>query len=160
MAEVAKVIEVSMSKGVSVETEAGIAPRHLYGSMILCAAVLHLWWAVCVAISPEALKSTPINVFLALSSSRSVLSLLFLTAAVLAVLGFYDRNIKRAIVALSLQQVIMLITMTGALRAMWHEQYADLVLRSFWFISPDQISVVLLGVFHSIAYFEIRYWKR
>lgn len=134
--------------------------RRLYGSMILCAAALHLWWAICIAVSPEALKATPVSAFVALSGSRVVLASLFLAASALAVLAFYDRNMMRAIAALSLQQALMLITMFGALRAMWLEQYADLALRSFWFISPDQMGVVLLGVFHSIAYLEIRHWKR
>lgn len=134
--------------------------RRLYGSMILCAALLHLWWAICIVASPDALKATPVSAFLVLSGSRMVLASLFFAAAVLAVAAFYDTNVPRAIAALSIQQALMLITMFGALRAMYLEQYADLVLRSFWFIGPDQMSVVLLGVFHSIAYFEIRHWKR
>ncbi len=115
--------------------------------------MLHLTWAVALSIDSAAGNATSIHTLLNFVSSDAAI-VIYSSAAVLAISGFFQRGIREALFLLP-QQFIMMISAGGALQAMWLGQFADGVQRSHAFLITDQVPAVIAAILHTYAIIRI-----
>jgi len=117
--------------------------------MVLYAAILHLVWATTFYINEAAGNGTGLHAVSLLVPVAGLLPLLIL-ASIAALIGAFF-NFPGSHYLLLPQQVLLLISATGAITAMWLGHFADGVERSHAFIIADQAYVVLTAVSHTLA---------
>lgn len=119
--------------------------------IIWYAICLHWLWGVLLLSSPTPLEITAIAASAHLGlASASHLGILYLTVAFLALLGLAaPRGIN--VIMLIPQQIILVISAFGAIRAMALGTFADGVLRPVPFLIADQAPAVLAAFFHILA---------
>lgn len=118
--------------------------------IVLYAVLLHIIWAVSLIINPAVSGVTGIHILLHYMGSPLLTAIVLLAAAVFAVLGCVVWQPYRAFFLLP-QQLLLLLSASGALWAMITAQYADGVLRTHTFLIADQAPALLAAAFHTIA---------
>lgn len=117
--------------------------------MILSAVVLHFLWAGCVFYSDDALGPTGVAA-LARYIPAVILPWSILTAAVLALVALSLRP-AWFLLMLMPQQILLLMSASGAIEAIWLGQFADGVVRSRVFLLADQFYSILVCIGHTTA---------
>jgi hypothetical protein len=86
------------------------------------------------------------------------LGVIYITIAILAFLGWllFPMGSVRRLVMASFQQGFLMLAAWGAITAMLNSQFADGVVRSSEFISADQIGIVTVAFWHTVAIFNGR----
>jgi hypothetical protein len=135
--------------------------KHALGKyIILFATLLHLFWAVLVAIDIHAGNATSLSILFALcdNSRAAVIALLFSVA--LAALLFLDRRVRVKVgnpwmtLLLLPQQLILWLSAGAGIYAVSIQRYADGIVRSWAHISADQVPMVLTALLYTVAVLE------
>lgn len=130
--------------------------------MICYAIALHFVWAFLLIYDPGTVNATPVHALYRIFAGLSYYPDNFLAGicffcSALATLGLATSR-PWLVVLLIPQQVLLLMSATGAFEAMWLSQFADGVFRSRGFIIADQIPAVIAAVGHTVAI--IFHWTR
>jgi hypothetical protein len=120
--------------------------------------ILHGVWGIIGLSSNTQLFTTTFYALLQLTGfSQSYTSLILLGGSVLATVSLLRFQKKRREVGLFLvlpQQFLLLISMGGVIEAVLLGTYANGVIEPRVFIFADQVPILLLGCFHSLAIFD------
>ena len=124
-------------------------------AVVTVAALMHLVWAYCLLVDPSSINVTAMYgiKFLALSLPTTILVLYAVAALALCALPL--RSGWGRVLCILPQQVILLISAVGVLRAMWFGEFADGTLRTSPFLIADQIPVLLLAGFHMLSVYRV-----
>lgn len=112
--------------------------------------VVHLSWAISLLDGDDPLGATPLHTLGVLNRYALIVLLVVASAFALWSLAWPIRS-RWGIAALVPQQILLLVSGGGSLRAIVESSYADGVLRPTAFIFADQMPVVLLAVIHTCA---------
>ena len=116
------------------------------------ATVLHLFWAVGLAVDPASQNTTSVFALMSAVRDTDMASVVLFIIASLALTGFVGFKAPWVRVTLIVpQQAALTLSAIGASNAMYLSHFADLVERSRWFIINDQIPMVLLAAGHFVA---------
>ena len=128
-----------------------LRPFHL-PLILWYAAILHLWWAGLLWLSPSAADATTTAALTDCFSPRYV-SVALVVASVMSLTVLYRARAPSIWTALCLlpQQALLTLAAVGAVEAIWASQFADGVIRSRYFIAADQFPPILAAVFHNFA---------
>lgn len=118
--------------------------------IVLSAISLHIFWAINILIDHSALNANAINALYRYAWSPEWLVGVLLGASVLAVLGISCKSVW-TIFLLFPQQIILLMSASGAIESAWLGQFADGVLRPHVFILADQFYSINLAIWHTVA---------
>ena len=128
--------------------------------VVLLVSLLHLAWAVLLAVSPQAGHPTPIQPVQAVCGGRAgaiaaltASAVLALTAAVLHRRKVIVATIRERLLALALipQQFLLLVSAGGGVTAAALGHYADGTVRPWEFILGDQLPVILVAFLYTTA---------
>lgn len=119
--------------------------------VILLAIGIHLGWAVLVTINPEAVNATALNAIYRYIPSASLLVVILVVVAVMALVGILSRRPSRSWPLLIPQQILLMMSAAGAVEASWLGQFADGILRGHAFIAADQEYSMLAAICHTVA---------
>lgn len=122
--------------------------------------VLHFWWAALILFGDgTAVHATALFAVYRFVGwgSQTLTGLALVFVAALALWGMLTRR-PWIVVSLLPQQVVLMISLIGAVQAIWLQQFADGVERPFAFIAADQIDTILLALGHTAA--VISHWYR
>lgn len=118
--------------------------------MVMYAIALHLVWAVIISVDQAALGATAVDALHRHIQSVPALIAVLVIAAFLAAIGLFTTT-PWIVLLLIPQQVLLMMSASGAVEAIWLAQYADGVVRPRAFLAADQIYSVLAAVCHTIA---------
>lgn len=118
--------------------------------MVFFAVVLHLVWGTCILVDAAATNATAVHAVYQYVHPPIALALTFYTVAILAAIGLATKS-PWIVLLLLPQQLILMMSASGAIDAMWLAQFADGVIRPRSFLIADQLYSVLLAVGHTIA---------
>ncbi len=124
--------------------------KHPRPIIILYCILLHLSWAGIVYWDHDATGATAVNALFRIFGSIEALIVALITTSVLAIVALFTR-VPWAVVLLSPQQSLLLISASGAIGAMVLSMFADGVIRPRAFIIADQMHIVLAAVGHAFA---------
>lgn len=130
-------------------------PERLISLMVLFAVCLHLTWAILIWVDPTAVNATALNaayrpIARFVSSDFHVLSGILVTVALTATYGMFTR-IPWVVVLLLPQQLVLMMSASGAIEAIWLGQFADGVARARAFLAADQCYSILAAIGHTTA---------
>ena len=122
-------------------------------------SLMFVAWSVLLIWLPAAVLATPVSPLASLFGSRALVIAVLLAAALLAQSAivlhrFPQRRLIPAwllILALSPQQLLLLISAFGGIRAAVDGHYADGTVRPWQFIVADQLPVILLALIYTAA---------
>ncbi len=120
---------------------------------VLVASALHLVWALGLSIDPASRYATAIHALLLITDNTHLAAAVLVVVALLALVGAFLPLWSRAIRVLMMlpQQVVLVMSSMAAGSAMASRSFADGVLRPFWFITVDQVPVIIITVGYLIA---------
>jgi hypothetical protein len=122
--------------------------------LIWYALALHFFWAVAFILDSAAANSTALHAIVAIFHEYS--SFVLIVAVALSVLGlFVPQGRKLSILLMIPQQILLFIASTGAIIAIYHGHYADLVIRPQLFIAADQAPIILAAIFYTVAMIQV-----
>lgn len=131
-----------------------IAGRYI-SLMVVCGIVLHCIWVILVLANEEALNATPLaslhDFFNHFNVGPRQLALILILSSVSSSVAIWFDRAKLAPLLLLPQQILLIIAATGCFSAAWLGEYADGVPRAHVFILSDQLPMILIAVFYSIA---------
>ena len=119
------------------------------GLIIGYVAATHLFWAVALMLSSDAMMATPVAGLSALGHRAAIITVLALSA--LGSACALGRQAWWVMWFLIPQQILLGLSFGTASQAVALQQYADGVLRPWAFIAADQAPTLLLAVVHFIA---------
>lgn len=119
--------------------------------MVMFAIALHLWWVLMILIDQSALNATGLASLHQYVSSPLFLATILGLSALMAVAALFVRTPPWILMLLLPQQIILMMSATGAVEAMWLAQFADGVIRPRAFIAADQMYSVLAAIGHTTA---------
>ncbi len=118
--------------------------------MVMFAISLHFTWAVAVFIDSAALNATAISALHVYIPSVPLLITVITTVAVCATIGLFTRTLW-VVAFLMPQQILLMMSASGVIEAMWLGEFADLVARPQAFIVADQCYAVWAAIWHTVA---------
>lgn len=124
--------------------------KHAISIMVLFAILLHLWWTGLILIDPAALNATGVSSLRFHGASPGVVAAMTFFAAIFASIGIFTRQ-PWVVLLLLPQQVLLMMSMAGAIEAMWLGQYADGVVRPHAMIMADQGYSLFAAICHTMA---------
>jgi hypothetical protein len=131
--------------------------------MIWQACIIHYIWGIALFVDERASWTTAINAITKYLPSVKFEASLIIIASTLALFSLMSQ--KRTVltlVALVPQQVLMMVSAFGAIQASVYSQFADGVVRPFWFIFSDQSPYIVVMILHTLAILEEyagEWWK-
>jgi hypothetical protein len=129
--------------------------RHLIGSdiVILLAIVMHLYDAAILAASRSADGSIPVAALLEIFHWHWLTILALVSCSAAAGVGHYHPSLsgRQRLALLIGQQSLLLIPAGGGLYAVYVHHYADLVPRTWQFISIDQFVTIGAPIIYTAA---------
>lgn len=118
--------------------------------MVLYCICLHLWWAVMITMDGSALMTTSVDALHRIVNDRAILVMLLVAASCASILGMIIDRAWAATLLLP-QQIMLMLSATGAIGAIWLSQFADGVVRPREFIAADQFHIFFAAIGHTIA---------
>jgi hypothetical protein len=118
--------------------------------VVMMAVAQHLCLAVALMTDTAALNATGLHAIYLLIRPPGVTAAVLIAASCCSVVGVWC-EVPWIVLLLIPQQILLLLSATGAFEAMWLGQFADGVVRPNAFIVADQIGGVLLAVGHTVA---------
>src|SRR5258708_424171 len=112
-----------------------IGVRHI-SIMVMYAVTVHVTWSMLLWFGSSAQNTTALHTLTRIGSPRLIAAMLT-GAAALAVIGMISRSAWAALLLLP-QQILLLMTASGAIEATWIAEFADGVSRARDFIGADQ----------------------
>lgn len=122
-----------------------------FSIMILYAVTLHLAWATILQFDPSAMDATALHALSRWGLSPTSLSILIAACAIAALAALSTRKPTWMLFLLLPQQILLMMSASGAIEAIWVSQFADGVVRPRGFIAADQLYSVLAAVGHTTA---------
>jgi hypothetical protein len=113
---------------------------------------------VVIFIDPSSVQITTVSALTLFFGSSYKIVLGLLVASVMSMVGITIDKSWSGILLIP-QQVILLLSASGALSAMFLGHFADGVERSRAFILADQCHIVLAAIFHTLALILFVRWK-
>jgi hypothetical protein len=141
----------------TIKGRADLSPLHSGTTVILSVTAMHAYQGLMLALNADARGGIALATMLSVSNlvwaSRWFLVGLIFACALLALYATLRRELpeRRRLVLLMPQQFLLVIVTSGAFWAVLRESYADGILRSWEFISADQVPLVALLVVHTRA---------
>jgi len=123
---------------------------HYISIMVLYAVALHLSWSIILLFDYAAINATAVNALARYIQPPGFLLCVIAAAAIAALIGLATRA-PWIILLLLPQQVLLMMSASGAIEAIWLSQFADGVIRSRAFIAADQLYSVLAAIGHTAA---------
>ncbi|HSE46532.1 MAG TPA: hypothetical protein VLA89_14505 [Gemmatimonadales bacterium] len=121
--------------------------------MIFYTSTLHSVWALMIFTAQETLHTTPMWGLTLLIDQPRVLAATLIACAALAVVGgSFSREVKGLVMMLP-QQMLLLASVMGILKAVAAGAYADGIVRSSLFILADQVPLLLIAPLYIFAIF-------
>jgi hypothetical protein len=125
-------------------------PRRLINfPIILIATILQLVIGVALLVDYDAHFATEVHVLWVVF--QAVAPLLLISAAFMAITGFFLRRKVHTLLFLVPQQILLFLSAGSSFKAIWQGHFADGVVRSHAFIMADQAPVILIAFFHAWA---------
>jgi hypothetical protein len=122
--------------------------------MVLYAIALHFLWSIILLFDQSALNVTAVDALFDvtkwLSLPVAAVSVVTGVAAFLAMAALCSRW-SWTVWLLLPQQILLMISASGAIEAVWISQFSDGVIRSRGFIAADQMHIVLAAIGHTAA---------
>jgi hypothetical protein len=125
-------------------------------AVVWYACALHYAWGILLAISPAAMRSTPVSAIAAVLGGRWGAMATLFTVATAALAAGVARHPWPRPVLLVPQQTVLLMSAGAGLHAAVLGHYADGVPRPWPFILGDQFPVILAAVLYSAALLTYR----
>jgi hypothetical protein len=120
-------------------------------AIIWYACALHYTWAILLILSPDAQHSTPVHAIAGVTGGRwGAVGSCFLVAA-LATAAPLSRSLRLLPWLLVPQLLLLIVSASGALYAVFAGHYADGVPRPWEFILGDQLPVILAASLYAAA---------
>lgn len=132
---------------VSIMTSRGI---RVVPIMVVYAAVLHICWAVCIYSNTLSVNATSVSAIYRFIDNINATITTLLLSSFLSIAGLV-LNGKGRWLMLVPQQIILMMSATGAVSAMWLGHFADGVGRPVEFIIVDQLYAVLTAIGYTVA---------
>jgi len=128
-------------------------------------ALIHLGWAVLIALHAAAEGSTPVSgIVKGLSqlglSSRPAIIIILVVSSLLALSVILNERTRTVwtILALLPQQMLLVMSSWASLRAMSQGMYADGIIRPHAFIEADQLPSLVAAAVYTVAIFSFHAW--
>ena len=121
--------------------------------IFVLAIILHLTWGSFLLFTKEPANTTPVHQTVGIFGVTAA-AIIYLFAASCAIIALILKS-REAYWFLLPQQAIILASTAGALYAIETQHYADGVARPWTFILADQLPILLLAIFHTIAVFIV-----
>ena len=124
--------------------------------VVYLAVIIHLAWGISLLIDPAPRMVTSIAFTSDFFSNRIIEGLVFIVVSLMAGADIIF-SVKKSILGILMlipQQIILILSATGAVTAMIFHQFPDGIERPFLFIFSDQLPAVLLAVFHTCAIWQ------
>ena len=118
--------------------------------MVLYAIALHLSWSFILLFDHGAINATAVHALARYIYPVGLLVWVIAGAALAALVALLTRSIWTVVLLLP-QQVLLMMSASGAVEAIWLSQFADGVIRSRAFIAADQLYSVLAAIGHTMA---------
>lgn len=131
--------------------------RRYYPTVVGIAIVWHILCAAALYIEPAAINATALFTMLIVvrditgSVDLHLSAFVFAAVALLAFVGMFVSDPYWRIGLIIWQHIILWVSATGALHAMYIGQFADGVTRPRGFLIVDQSPVVLIALAHAVA---------
>ena len=116
--------------------------------VFLYCIIQHLVWAVSLMLSPDELHTTAIDAMYSIFPKPHVLGVFLFIISMGALWEIWTGN-KKMYVFLILQQFVLLLSAWGALHAIVGGHFADMVVRSRYFILSDQVHHIIVAILHT-----------
>lgn len=128
------------------------APRQ-YQVTFGMGSALHLIWALCVMMDPEAQKITSIHILFSLFSSTWVMVVLLTMLSVLAIIGSLLSNYYRVMRVMMLvpQQCILIMSSLGVSVVMITGELPDGSFRSHWTLIAGLAPIILMTCGYAVS---------
>lgn len=121
-----------------------------FSLMILYAISLHLAWSVILLFDASAMNATAVHALIRWGVSSSSLAAIIAACALMALFALFLKP-TWALMLLLPQQILLMMSASGAIDAIWIAQFADGVVRDRGFIAADQLYSVLAAAGHTLA---------
>ena len=118
-------------------------------AILLCAILLHLLWGLALLVAPTQLMTTPLAYFIRGFGQQRAGTLLLAVAA-LGLWGVYRPGWQGLFLG-SWQNITLWVSASSGIISIIRGHYADGVIRSAWFISSDQLPIILFALLHTCA---------
>lgn len=118
--------------------------------MVVYAITLHLCWCAFILIDPAAVNATAVHALARYIHPPPFLAGVIFGVAILAIAGLFTRT-PWIVILLAPQQIILMMSASGAIEAIWNSQFADGIIRPRAFLAADQIYSVLAAFGHTAA---------
>lgn len=118
--------------------------------MIMFAVALHFTWSALIMFDDSALNATALHALFHWIKPAWLLSYILLSAASMALFSLMTRS-PWAVLFLLPQQVLLIMSASGAVDAIWLAQFADGEIRPRAFIAADQIYSIIAATGHTFA---------
>lgn len=130
--------------------------------VVIQATLIHLWWALGVALDERAMQVTALSGIAAFCVHQGTVVGAFLVSAICAAWGLLRRSGPVSAALMAPQQTLMIWSAWTAVECISRGSYGDLEPRSPWFIAVDQGGYVVLALTHLWGVFLLhggRPWK-
>ena len=125
-------------------------------TIVWFATIQHIVWGLLLIPTGVALNATALSAFREHSEHHVLIAVLLFTAAACAALGLTRPTLGwRSMLLMLPQQAILTVSAVTALLAITTGRYGDGVERPQAFIAADQLPVILLLVFYTVAVIDL-----
>ena len=128
-----------------------------YKLLIILVVVLHLNWGLTLFVFNLPYHTTGLSALIVLFGNSFFAGAFILAACVLAVVGLYKEDNHNTVFFMLPQQFILLVTSGAVLHAVVVSAFPDGVVRPRLFIWNDQLHLILLSWFHTVAILEPKF---
>ncbi len=118
--------------------------------MIVFAISLHFTWSALLLADPSTIHVTAIDALYRYIDNVHALAAIVAGAAALASWGLFAR-MPWVVLLLIPQQILLMMSASGSIEAIWVSHFADGIVRSRGFLAADQLYAIVAAICHTIA---------
>src|ERR1041384_3061142 len=107
--------------------------------ILIYGILLYLIWGIVLLFSPNGMGATVMGIFKENGINNIVMSVIFISAAILTSIGLFLKSSTFALIFCFPQQILLLLNSLSCLVCIFRQEYADGVQRPFSFILTDQL---------------------
>jgi hypothetical protein len=124
--------------------------------VIFIAVILHFFLGIILIISPVIINTTSTGLMIQYFSNKYIAGLVLIFISLLSTYSLYRKTFDKKNVFLLLPQQLFLILSAGwAINSVFVGHFSDGIIRSPYFILADQLPIILIAVFFTLAIFQM-----
>ena len=112
---------------------------------------LHLVWAAGLWFEPSTSGVTGLATIVRMAGGTAAAELVLLVASIMAAIGLLLLHGSARVWSVIPQQILLVLSASGAVHAMINASFADGTLRPRWFLVVDQMPLTLIAVTHVVV---------